>query len=419
MILPPQGRTGPPVCPFPFRSAPDGGMRRRWRSVTTAGAATGRSVWGGILTCPPSACEPLKAFPSNGTDEFTGPEGEVLVPFLSANGEPETRATATLLGVNLGSNFTVHAYRSRTEDSFSRTEHWVPVDNIGTDFGTDFWVRYEPDGQVHLFGRTPQARVSNPDNAAQVAVWLRESSVSLTGEQIYYQYRAESNAGCQDAENRAHPAVTAQRYLSAAWYGNRKAARELPALAAVPSAGDWLFTLMLDYGERDATLTSPPSWLAPGSGDWLCRQDCFSGWEYGFEVRTRRLCRQVLMYHAVTALAGNEKPGDEPQLVSRFLLSYSGSPSVSTLISVQQAGYEADGTPGTLPPLTFGWQSFTPPETGAVAWQHREDMAKLNLLQPYQLVDLNGEGLAGILYQHGGPGGTGHRCARQEAIPTS
>ncbi|MBS1205283.1 MAG: Insecticidal toxin complex protein [Proteobacteria bacterium] len=332
------------------------------------------------------------------TDEYTGPDGEVLVPVLSASGEPETRPATTLLGVDVGGIYTVHTYRSRTETTFSRVERWVP--EAGT--GTNFWVIYEPDGQVHLLGRNAQARISHPDEPSRTAAWLAESSVSLMGEQIYYRYRAEDDTCCGDSEKNSHPGATAQRYLVAAWYGNRKADRTLPGLVSEPSATDWLFTLAMDYGERSTDPVTAPDWLAPGSGAWSCRQDGFSSYEYGFEVRTRRLCRQVLMFHRITALSGEEKEGGTPQLVSRLLLNYDERPSVTTLKSVQQMAYEPDGTPRSLPPLTFAWQGFTPPGTGATGWQPRDDLEKMNLLQPYQLVDLNGEGIAGILYQDGG-----------------
>lgn len=326
-------------------------------------------------------------------DEFTGPDGEVLVPVLTSGGAPETRTADALLGVSPGGSHTVHAYRSRTEAGFSRLERWVP--DAGE--AQDFWVLYTPDGQVVLLGRNAQARISNPDNPAQTAVWLTESSVSLTGEQIYYQYRAEDDTGCDEAEKAARPAATAQRYLVAAWYGNVTAARELPALTASPAVGDWLFILTFGYGEQGTTLADTPVWQAPGSGDWLCRQDRFSGYEYGFEVRTRRLCRQVLMFHRLPDADSN---ADTPTLVSRLWLNYDESPSLTTLKSLQQAACEPDGTLRTLPPLAVSWQSFTPP--GNADWQRRDDMGKMNLLQPYQLVDLNGEGLAGILYQDDG-----------------
>ncbi|MTH48114.1 SpvB/TcaC N-terminal domain-containing protein [Intestinirhabdus alba] len=328
-------------------------------------------------------------------DEFTGPDGEVLVPALNEVGEPDLRHNSMLLDRKLGEDFTVSAWRSRTETDFSRLEFWEPLSHSEP----GFWVMYSPDGQVHLLGRNPQARISHPENPAQVAVWLAESSVSATGEQIYWQYRAEDEKGCDETETTAHPNATAQRYLTAVWYGNKVAARELPALMAEPSPADWLFTLVLDYGERGTDPDVAPEWLAPGSGDWPCRRDCFSAYDAGFDVRTRRLCCQLLMYHDVAALAGEAQAENAPYLVSRLLLAWEENASITTLKSVQQIAYEADGRPVTLPPLTLDWQDFSPPAT--VEWQKRADMDRFNLLQPYRMVDLNGEGMAGILYQDG------------------
>lgn len=353
--------------------------------------------WG--MNLPTIRQRTVRGAPSyDGTDEYIGPDGEVLVPVLAVDGQPETRTATALLGVDLAERFTVNTYRSRTEITFSRTERWVPEG----DLGTDFWVIYEPDGQVHLLGRNLQARIVNPADASRTAAWLTESSVSPVGEQIYWQYRAEDETGCDDTEKSAHPGATAQRYPASVWYGNKKAGRTLPGLTGEPEDTDWLFILVMDYGERDATPAEAPQWLAPGSGNWLCRQDCFSGYEYGFEVRTRRLCRQVLMFHRITALAGEEKENDAPQLASCLRLEYNETPSVTTLKSVQQLAYEPDGRVCSLPPLTFDWQDFTPSDSGAVDWALRDDLVKMNLLQPYHLVDLNGEGIAGILYQDGG-----------------
>lgn len=353
--------------------------------------------WG--VNLPAISLRTVRGVPSyNGTDEYTGPDGEVLVPVLAASGEPETRMATTLLGVNLGEHFTVNAYRARTETTFSRMEFWMPEGNSGA----SFWVIYEPDGQVHLLGRNPQAHIVNPADTSQIAVWLIESSVSPTGEQIYWQYRAEDDTGCDATEKTARPDTTAQRYPVAVWYGNRKAGRTLPGLTGATAATEWLFILAMDYGERGTNPANAPQWLTPGSGSWLCRQDCFSNYEYGFEVRTRRLCRQVLMFHRITALSGEEKENDAPQLVSCLRLDYNETPSATTLKSVQQIAYEPDGKVCSLPPLTFEWQVFTPSGADAADWQQRDDLVKMNRLQPYQLVDLSGEGMAGILYQDSG-----------------
>lgn len=331
------------------------------------------------------------------TDEFVGPEGEVLVPTLTASGLPDIRmGVTTLLETRLSGRYTVHGYRSRTESRFSRFEYWVP--ESATD--NNFWVLYSPDGQLNLLGRNKQARISDPTHSGRTAVWLVESSVTMTGEQIYWQYRAEDEIGCDDAEKNAHHTATAQRYLAAIWYGNKMAGRSLPGLISIPAADGWLFTLVLDYGERGANLAVPPDWLAPGTGHWLCRPDRFSRWDCGFNLRTRRLCRQVLMYHDVSALTGKGNSEDSPQLVSRLWLDYDVSPSMTTLKAAHQVAYEPDGAQCSLPALRYGWQRFIPPKT--VQWQQREDMGKLNPHQPYQMVDLNGEGLAGILYQDGG-----------------
>ncbi len=353
--------------------------------------------WG--VNLPAISRRTTRGVPSyDDTDEYTGPDGEVLAPVLTVSGKLETRMATTLLGVNLAERFTVNAYRSRTETTFSRTEHWMPEG----DSGTDFWVVYESDGQVQLLGRNPQARIVNPADASQTAVWLTESSVSPAGEQIYWQYRAEDETDCDKTEKTAHPDATVQRYPVAAWYGNKKASRTLPGLADEPEDTDWLFILVMDYGERGNVAASETQWLTPGSGKWLCRQDCFSGYEYGFEVRTRRLCRQMLVFHRISSLSGEEKENDSPHLISCLQLEYNETPSVTTLKRVQQVAYEPDGTLRFLPPLTFDWQNFTPPEAGAADWQQRDDLVNMNLHQPYQLVDLNGEGIAGILYQDGG-----------------
>ncbi|HAS6641375.1 MULTISPECIES: SpvB/TcaC N-terminal domain-containing protein [Vibrio] len=331
----------------------------------------------------------------DGTDSFVGPDGEVLVPVMSG-GTPEIRQASTLLGESLGESFTVHAYRSRTETDFSRLEYWVSSSSAAT----TFWVIYTSDGQVHLLGYQEQARINHSAVPSQSAVWLIESSVSATGEQIFWQYRAEDDTSCNPSEIATHSDSAAQRYPVAIWYGNKKAGRTLPAISASPIPSDWLFALVLDYGERGLDVNSEPSWLAPGEGNWLCRQDMFSSWELGFELRTRRLCRQVLMYHDVTALNGEENTGDGMTLVTRLLLEYNENLSVTTLASLRQVAYEPAGIMCALPPLTFDWQEFTPPTEAT--WQPRHDMSNLNALQPWQMVDLHGEGMAGILYQDSG-----------------
>ncbi|MCW7763187.1 SpvB/TcaC N-terminal domain-containing protein [Photorhabdus luminescens] len=327
------------------------------------------------------------------TDTFLGPDGEVLVV------ADQSRDESTLQGINLGAAFTVTGYRSRLESHFSRLEYWQPKATPKTTGKTDFWLIYSPDGQVHLLGKSPQTRISNPSDITQTAQWLLEASVSPHGEQIYYQYRAEDDTGCETDEITLHPQTIAQRYLYTVYYGNRTASETLPGLDGnAPSQADWLFYLVFDYGERSNNLKTPPAFSTTGS--WLCRQDRFSRYEYGFEIRTRRLCRQVLMYHHLQALDSKITEHNGPTLVSRLILNYDESAIASTLVFVRRVGHEQDGTAVTLPPLELAYQDFSPQHNAR--WQSMNVLANFNAIQRWQLVDLKGEGFPGLLYQDKG-----------------
>lgn len=329
-------------------------------------------------------------------DEFIGPDGEVLVPEYDSDGHLIRKNTNKLLDDTLTENYNVTAWRSRKESDFSRLELWQPASESGQ---PAFWVMYMPDGQVVLLGRNSLARISDVADDNHVAVWLAESSVSASGEQIYYHYRPEDDTGCSREEN-AHHSGTSQRYLTAVCYGNIQAGRKLPSLLRIPDFSDWLFFVTLDYGECGEFPSSPPVWLMPGSGDWSCRLDCFSTFEFGFDIRTRRLCRNIQIFHRVALLNGNGADTNDPELVSVLRCIYDESPSVTTLISIQHVAYEADGTMCTLPPVKLGWQKYNT-QISQNKWQNRSDLKNMNNLQPWQMVDLNGEGISGILYQDG------------------
>ena len=54
-----------------------------------------------------------------------------------------------------------------------------------------------------------------------------------------------------------------------------------------------MFEVVFDYGEHDAG--RPDARMTPA--DWPVPPDPFSSYRAGFEVRTYRLCRRVLMFH--------------------------------------------------------------------------------------------------------------------------
>ncbi|WP_145931778.1 SpvB/TcaC N-terminal domain-containing protein [Yersinia bercovieri] len=314
-------------------------------------------------------------------DEFIAPNGEVLL----AVSAPKYKAEYSLPG------FTIIHYQPRVEGRFDRIEFWQPENTNLTQ--TAFWLIYAADGQVYCFGRSAQAQIADPEHPTHIAKWLLEESVSPTGEHICYRYKNEDDVNADSWEKNRHPQACAQRYLHQVQYGNREVFQQLYILSTYqPNDSNWLFTLVFDYGERLNNLSDVPA--LKSEGQWPCRQDPFSRYEYGFEVRTRRLCQQVLMFHNVQALAGRSKIG-RAELVARLRLSYLATPYATQLISCQQVAHEKDGTALTLPPLEFDYQQFQA-ET-ETSWQAMPEWDKFNPY--YQLVDLNGEGLPGMLNQ--------------------
>ncbi|SMG61706.1 SpvB/TcaC N-terminal domain-containing protein [Cedecea sp. NFIX57] len=328
------------------------------------------------------------------SDTFLGPSGEVLQVQPVENGTPDTRITRKLQGMSLNADWKVTRYQPRTVAEFSRLEYWQPQQ---ADHDKPFWVMFSPDGQVHLFGKNAHARVDNPTGDNPPAQWLLEESVTPTGEHIYYQYRAEDDAHCDEDEVSQHRSAGGERYLVQVNYGNILPQASLFGLEnRLPSDDQWLFHLVLDYGERADETATPPEFQPDEKARWAVRPDCFSRFEYGFERRTRRLCRQVLMFHRLQALAGNTVPDERPALVSRLRLTFQADSRVTTLTQACLMAHDHDGTPLCQPPLSLSYR-LPVPETGR--WQPMPQLKGFNAQQRWQFVDLFGEGLPGLLFQ--------------------
>lgn len=323
-------------------------------------------------------------------DQFVGPNGELLISI-------EEKIKKDIINHDeIPTSYNITRYCSRSEGNFLRFEHYQ-LNN--EDAG--HWLIYSPDGQIHCLGKTEKGRISDPENNKKVAIWLLEESLSPTGEHIGYHYLAEDGEGLPEPlpEWELGRKRNAQRYLSKITYGNLEQHESLylASLSVLPQEG-WLFSLVLDYGERGNNLDEIPPFDIPENGQWLVRSDIFSRYEYGFELRTYRLCRQVLMYHHFP-----EQLGEDNVLVKRLWLEYEDNPVLSTLRSVTVTGY-GEHSSQSLPPIEFsytpfspnnntGWQSFDLPDT---------DFEGVYKGQKFQLVDLYKDGVAGVLYFNAG-----------------
>lgn len=325
--------------------------------------------WG--MSLPVVARRTSKGVPAyTDDDEIVGPDRVVWIPEQGAQGPLTTRITL-YNDLRLDTTYTVARHFPRLEKSFDRIEHWSSKDDR-----PGFWLIHGADGTLHVFGRQPASRRVDPENAHRVAEWLLEESVNPHGEHILYQYKADG----------------AQRYLSSVSYGNFKADAHLYLWKPEQlKTLQWHFELVFDYGERSQDYQAKPAYAAE---QWPTRSDGFSSFVHGFEIRTDRLCRQVLMFHRFP-----EELGHEPVLVKRLLLEYRQTPlGYQHLSAAHVQAYAELTTAENLPPMEFTYSAF---ELSAASstWQPFESMPRLNDGQRYQWVDLYGEGLAGVLYR--------------------
>lgn len=320
--------------------------------------------------------------------------------------------------------FEVRTYRPRVEAGFARVERWTD-----TTSGDVHWRTVSANNVTSLYGQDRASRIADPADPARIFSWLLDLSFDDRGNAMRFIYKPEDNANVAHSASEAHRAIGANRYLKRILYGNDTP--YLPAteqFSAFPTR--WCFQVVLDYGEHDLTAPTPAE-----DTTWACRPDPFSTYRSCFEVRTYRLCRRLLMFHQMSELGG------APVLVRSTDVTYTGdtptdpsTPVLSMLATITQTGWigDADGNYVTkqLPPLRLGYSPLALDDTlhtlGGPAAQ--------NVIGAFdgvshRWVDLDGEGLAGILTNDGGawyyqhnvstwnPGG-GRPAARFDPVTT-
>lgn len=298
-----------------------------------------------------------------------------------------------------GRHYLVQRYRPRIEGLFARIERWRDLDS-----GETHWRTITSANVTAIYGATPGSRIADPADPSRVFGWLICATFDDTGNAVVYDYLPEDSAGVYIAlpseRNRTDRSRSANRYPKRIRYGNWEP--WWPDVAALRSGevpGGWLFEVVFDYGDHPeyAPLPEPDR-------PWAVRPDPFSTYRPGFEVRTYRRCHRVLMFHHFP-----DEPGVGAEcLVSSTDLTYvsTGGSGVTTVASVTHTGYRrvsGDGYRQTsLPPLEL---RYSPDVIGTEVHElSPEVLANLPAGMDgttYQWVDLDGEGLSGILARQG------------------
>ncbi len=399
------GSMSVPIATSPGRS----GFGPQLSLSYDSGAGNGPFGLGWSLSIPALIRKTDKGLPQyHDTDEsdvYILAGAEDLVPGLIDNEGLWEKEIPPLRTVE-GRTYTIQRYRPRIEGLFARIERWTNQDDL-TDI---FWRTITKDNITSWYGKSVQSRITDPGNPCHIFSWLLCESYDDRGNVVAYQYVEENSDGIglsqAHEQNRSLPSRGANRYLKTIRYGN--IAPYLPILAAMtawptlPDDHSWMFEVVFDYGEHDAANPLPNE---PGS-TWPVRNDPFSSYRAGFEVRTYRLCRRVLMFHHF--------PGEQDVglncLVRSTDFSYSSekdlantqNPIFSYLLAATQTGYKRNNDSGylakSLPPVEFEYTRAIIDET-----IYEVDLKSVENLpygldgSNYQWIDLDGEGLSGIL----------------------
>lgn len=376
-----------------------------------SGSGNGPFGFGWSISLPDIKRKTDKGLPryldSDDGDVFLLSGAEDLVPILDDDSK-----RITLPRTVHGIAYKIHLYRPRLEGLIARIERWMRVDN-----GVSHWRTITRDNVTTIFGLDRNSQIADSDDDPRRAFsYLISRSFDDKGNVIHYEYAVEDSAGVITAAaheaNRHNADRNRQRYLKHIRYGN-----VLPYFpdwsedgAETPLPTDWHFHVVFDYGDHRANAPTPERNPAIDPV-WPIRPDPFSVYRAGFEVRTYRRCERVLLFHQFEGQEGF----DEPSLVRSTDFRYSDevsptdprNPIYTFLETITQIGYRRTDEgyeQRSTPPLEF---FYSQPEINSDILTLTDEDSRENLPEGldagrFQWVDLDGEGLAGILTEQNG-----------------
>ena len=331
---------------------------------------------------------------------------EDLVPYLVEDGPGNWLRDVQTIG-----DYTVTRYRPRITSDHSR------IELIEHPLRWTYWRVISAGNVVTIYGRSAETRIADPEDSRKIFTWLPEFSYDDKGNWMRYDYKAEDMEQVPDTVQEKHRHSGLQpfmnRYLKCVRYGNAKPYAPDPGLPYDPSDpadNTCYYELVLDYGEHDTDTPLPVE--APGQ-DWRAREDPFSSYRSGFEIRTYRLCRRVLMFHHFT----HEQNQDGSAFGNNYLVrslefnylgssvNDSGQAEVNYLAEVVASGYvrKVDGSYSkkSMPALTMEYRQLQWNTEIRQVSQHELENLPEGLGGNYQWVDLYGEGISGLLTEQG------------------
>jgi RHS repeat-associated protein len=315
--------------------------------------------------------------------------------------------------------YRIRRYRPRIEGLFARIERWTRL----TD-GDTHWRSISKENLLTLYGKDAESRIADPQDDSRVFSWLICETRDDKGNGILYEHVAEDAANVDltqaNEQNRGDLESVlrkANRYPKRILYGNRNSLLDAGGRRAsfltddLRNNANWMFEVVFDYGDEDYVELPEDAQkrrFVQASLDkakakvWAARSDPFSSYRSGFEVRTYRLCQRTLLFHHFPV---ELKVAD--YLVRSTEFQFNQTPLASFITSVAQSGYirQADGAwlKKSLPPVEFEYsEAVIEEKLREVDGESLENLPAGLDGSNYQWIDLDGDGVGGVLSEQAG-----------------
>lgn len=283
--------------------------------------------------------------------------------------------------------FVVTSYFPQVIRTWIRIELWEKPGQPGC----EHWKAVSGDNIVSLFGKDPASRIE-ASQRSKTSAWLLSERYDCLGNTEMYSYKQEDTVNIDQAvyeQNRRH---NINRYLESVRYGNKTPNRDLNTWEPLTSDEvEYCFNVFFDYTQEDPAVTA--ALLQQGQSPntkWKGRSDPVSNYKSTTEVRTHRLCRNILVLHNFAELE------DSPTLVRSYTFQYDESPSGSRLASVYTSAYNSLTRKDRLP-IHFKYHVPPPLESLAV----NKTAVSLSGASELTWLSINGNGVPDIVARIG------------------
>ncbi|MHA2028388.1 MAG: SpvB/TcaC N-terminal domain-containing protein, partial [Candidatus Kariarchaeaceae archaeon] len=329
--------------------------------------------------------------------------------------------------------YEITSFRPRTEGLFAIIEKWELIGTIPPPgLSSVFWKVVTKDNITNFYGRSTNATISNPSDSNRIFQWFLEASLDPVGNYVKYIYKPENDDNIPSIISETNR-LRCQKYIKKIIYGNLNPVNTINLdsyienfVTQTQNIDEYMFFILFDYGEHgqsgdrgeEITLT-----IHNESSSWECREDPFSSFTSGFEIRTYRLCRRVLVFHNLQLSTATTRT---PLLIksSDFRYKQNSQTRETQLSSVTQRGYKRVSTGDqvyeseelsltlgnkgvssnhyqikSMPRLEFTYTEFDSENHKLITFNAiGDDMPYKSLKDPnFALVDLFGSGLLDVV----------------------